>query len=420
MPRVFLGLNVLALLLAIFFLGLPAAAGERKGDVRFVETDVVLNPDGSALVGYTVQWEVTGDRMRGFVFAGNDRLQAGSFNQRSHALDGAGNRYKLNIEPLQDNGYRILLDNGHSVSSGRVTYKFWFSADFVRARYLVSTTTDQGREAVVFNWAPVKWDEAERQKHSTLRVHTPYQLPATVDPRDYVLENNLILTETWVNERYKMDYQRGENGHLVLVFHRDDPGPRFSMLAQFYMPAKWFTFSKLSNAFAMQSGQDELANRAADQSRHSQAPGVGLYVYRLAYAHPFLLFGIGACVLLALFYLLTLGKQRSMVKARQGLDDVRWDSLNWEPPKLKLANFRVADKVCTDLTPLEAAFYLEIPFRRILSAMFHSMVKEGYLKAIATQPVLRAQLLRSPGPDMEIYERMFLHAFADDNELSQQ
>jgi len=122
----------------------------------------------------------------------------------------------------------------------------------------------------------------------------------------------------------------------------------------------------------------------------------------------------------ALFYLLTLGKQRSMVKARQGLDDIRWDSLNWEPPKLKLANFRVADKVCTDLTPLEAAFYLEIPFRRILSAMFHSMVKEGYLKVIAYQPVLRAQLLRSPGPDMEIYERMFLHAFADDNELSQQ
>ena len=48
----------------------PGSQG-RKGEVFFVETDVELNSDGSAVVAYTVQWRVIGDRMRGFLFSGN-------------------------------------------------------------------------------------------------------------------------------------------------------------------------------------------------------------------------------------------------------------------------------------------------------------------------------------------------------------
>ena len=39
-----------------------------------------------------------------------------------------------------------------------------------------------------------------------------------------------------------------------------------------------------------------------------------------------------------------------------------WDALDWSPPMLQLSNFRKPGKVCEDLTRLEAAFYLGIPF----------------------------------------------------------
>jgi hypothetical protein len=89
---------------------------------------------------------------------------------------------------------------------------------------------------------------------------------------------------------------------------------------------------------------------------------------------------------LALFYVLMVGKQRSMVKAHRGLDEIRWDALDWTPPKLVLANFRIKGKVCKDLTPLEAAFYLEIPFRQILSAMFNSLVGKDIWKCWPNSP----------------------------------
>ena len=106
---------------------------------------------------------------------------------------------------------------------------------------MVSTRADDGRDLVVFNWSPVRWDEARNQDHYTLTILTPHQLPPGIDPRRYVLENDLVLTEPFVNERFKIDYQRGERNRLRLVFHRDNPGNRFDMRIQIYMPAAWFS-----------------------------------------------------------------------------------------------------------------------------------------------------------------------------------
>ena len=88
-------------------------------------------------------------------------------------------------------------------------------------------------------------------------------------------------------------------------------------------------------------------------------------------------FVAGGVALLAIFFLVVGGKQRSMVAAHQGLEKVRWDNLDWTPPKLVLSSLRKPGKVCEDLTPLEAAFYLGIPFKRIVSGMLDSMVAEG-------------------------------------------
>jgi hypothetical protein len=113
-----------------------------KGDVYFVETDVDLNRDGSAVVAYTVQWRVVGDRLRGFVFSGNDRLRVGPFSEKSHAVDDAGNRYDLEINRMQPDVYEILLAGGQGVRSGHVTYRFWFPTNFAQAGYV---EPDHGR-----------------------------------------------------------------------------------------------------------------------------------------------------------------------------------------------------------------------------------------------------------------------------------
>jgi hypothetical protein len=131
-------------------------------------------------------------------------------------------------------------------------------------------------------------------------------------------------------------------------------------------------------------------------------------------------FAGGGIVLIVAFYFIVMGKHRSMVAAHRGLDEVRWENLNWTPPKLILSNFRVPGKVCTDLTPLEAAFYLEIPFKQIVSAMVQSLVAEGYLKVIYTTPVLHARVLKLPNrAELDPYECQLLEAFQDDGELSQ-
>ena len=246
---------------------------------------------------------------------------------------------------------------------------------------------------MVFNWAPVQWDEAANQDHYTLKVLTPYVLPAGVDPRSHVEQNGLVLTEPEMNEEYLIDYQRGEQDRLLLVFHKDDPGNLYHMETQFYLPAQWFELPSGASP-SKETWPDKLKN--------------------------VLPFAGGGLLLLGAFYFIVTGKHRSMVAAHRGLDEVRWENLDWTPPKLILSNFRVPGKVCTDLTPLEAAFYLEIPFKQIVSAMVQSLVAEGYLKIIYTTPVLHARLLKLPNrSDLNPYECQLLEAFRDDGELSQ-
>ena len=121
------------------------------------------------------------------------------------------------------------MAQGRGVGSGEVTYRFWFETSFAQAGYLVLTVAENGRELVVFNWSPVQWDEAESQQHYTLKLLTPYPLPPEADPRAYVETNQPVLTEPWVNQKFRIDYQRGEQDRLRLVFHRDRPGNRFDI-----------------------------------------------------------------------------------------------------------------------------------------------------------------------------------------------
>ncbi|MBD3305455.1 hypothetical protein GF348_03705, partial [candidate division KSB3 bacterium] len=379
--------------LAVVILAQPVWAG--KGEINFVETAVDLHPTGAAVVAYTVQWQVISGELHGFYFQGNDRLRVNKISDQSYAVDSAGNRYALDISNVGGGKWDIILADGQGVASGTVTYVFYFETDFAEADYLAATTTDDGQELVVFNWSPVQWDEAARQDHYTLLILTPETLPEGQDPRQYVEAEQLILTEPWVNEKFLIDYQRGPNDRLQLIFHKNAPGNRFDMRTQFYMPAAWFDLP--------QAEQVPTTTPSSKPTPITQEPTLWQKLRR----DPLLL---GMIIIGVVFSLIAIGKQRSMVSAHKGLDEVRWDNLDWTPPKLVLSNFHKPGKICKDLTFIEAAFYLELPLKRVLSGMLNSMVAEGYLRVYSEEP-LRVEILQEPDLDqLDEYERMFYAA----------
>ncbi|MDQ1351455.1 MAG: hypothetical protein QG657_1757, partial [Acidobacteriota bacterium] len=225
-------------ILFLSVLTLPLAAG--TGEILFVETDVDLQANGSAVVAYTVQWRVLSGEFHGFYFQGNDRLRVERFSSDSYAVDSEGNKYNLDINAMGGDKWDIILANGKGVPNGTVTYVFYFSTNFAAAGYLAPTTSAEGKKLAVFNWSPVLWDEAANSDHYTLKILTPFTLPQDSQPRSFVDENQLILTEKWVNEKFLIDYQRGPKDRLLLVFHKNNPGNRFNMRTQFYMPVEWF------------------------------------------------------------------------------------------------------------------------------------------------------------------------------------
>jgi hypothetical protein len=204
----------------------PAFAG--KGEINFVETAVDLRPDGVAVVVYTVQWKVLSGELHGFYFQGNDRLKVRMVAEDGYAVDSRGNRYRLSIKPVDGDTWDIILAGGAGVSSGEVTYVFYFLTDFAEAGYLAPTLSADSSALMVFNWAPVQWDEAHSQRHYTLTVLTPHILPEGENPRDYVNRERNVLTESWVNEAYKIDYQRGADNRLLLLFHKENPATAFT------------------------------------------------------------------------------------------------------------------------------------------------------------------------------------------------
>jgi hypothetical protein len=291
---------VLAALLASL-LPLHVLAG--TGEIRFVEADVDLRADGSGVVVYTVRWDVLTPDLHGFYFQEDPRLRVQMVPPEAGAVDSSGGQYGLSIERVGGGRWDVVLAGGQGVSSGHVTYRFAFATSFAEAGYVAKTRTEEGLELVVFNWAPTQWDEAQNQDHYTLRILTPYELPSDVDPRTWVIDNDLVLTEPWVNQKYRIDYQRGEQDRLRLLFHKDRPGNRFHMRTQFYLPADWFTL-------AAPIGEAERPTRAG-----TAAPG------REPSGPPRWPLALGGAVLAALFSLVDATEARPLQpsQARQGL-----------------------------------------------------------------------------------------------------
>ena len=119
-----------------------------------------------------------------------------------------------------------------------------------------------------------------------------------------------------------------------------------------------------------------------------------------------------------IFTLVILGKHKSMVSAYRGLEAIHWDRMDWTPPKMVLSDFHKPGKVCQELECIEAGFYLELPIKRILSAMLDAMITEGYMRVVDEAP-LRVEILRKPDLEqLNEYEKLFYASLADDGEFS--
>ncbi|PLX05319.1 MAG: hypothetical protein C0594_07840, partial [Marinilabiliales bacterium] len=177
-----------------------------KGEINFVETTVDLQKDGKALVVYTVQWKVISGEMHGFYFSGNDKLTPDFLHDSCYAVDTYGEKYGLDIQKVGADKWDIILAEGKGISWGSITYVFAFVADFHKAGYVDKTIRSDSTKLVVFNWSPVQWDEASSQDHYTLQLVLPGQVPDTDSLRNYVYENQLVLTEKFVNQKFKIDY----------------------------------------------------------------------------------------------------------------------------------------------------------------------------------------------------------------------
>ncbi|MCF6242907.1 MAG: hypothetical protein L3J74_16385, partial [Bacteroidales bacterium] len=383
-----------------------------SGTINFVETTVELDSRGKATVKYVVQYHVIEGELHGFYFSGNGKLSIKAFADESYAVDDFGNRYNLSITNVGYDKWDIVLADGKGVANGNVTYVFYFKTNFSEAKYLEYTKTDTGDSLVVFHWSPAQFDESYNMDHYTLKLIFPVQAATDVENlRNYYMGKNIIRTEKWVNEKYLIDYQKTKTGKLQMIFHKTKPGNRYQMLVQIYLPPAWFNL----NALSLKSGQNQdkikddaywdefYAKKAAKKAEKDKS---NWWIWILA--------------ILTGFYFIVTYKHKSMSKAIRQKDEIDWGKLDWTPPQLTLSHYHIEGKICMDLNPLEAAFYLEIPFKSILSGMIKSLEMRGIISIRRKSPLF-AEVKGSPEQfGLDEYETQLYNSLADDGEFSQE
>jgi len=266
-------------ILILFFLFVFTTVYAGSGVINFVETTVELSESGEATVKYIVQYRVVSGEMHGFYFSGNDKLEIKGFLKESYATDDFGNKYGLDISHVTGDKWDIILADGKGVANGNITYIFYFTTDFAQAGYLANTISNEGDSLVVFNWSPVHWDEAQNMDHYTLKIILPHMAEQGVEVlREHYMGKNIIRTEKFVNDKFLIDYQQSKTGNLLLVFHKDNPGNRFDMRTQFYMPAEWFGLPVAAST----TYQDETTHESYEDFIPPKANKNSLIVWALA------------------------------------------------------------------------------------------------------------------------------------------
>ena len=379
----------------------------------FVETDVILFPDGKAIVSYTVRYNLApGKTMLAFTMEGFGRINPVFDKEYAYVITDDNTSYRIDIVDLGGGKYDIINSNNQRLGGEYLTYKFRFAADMAQAGYINRTTSEDGKKLVVFNWAPVQWDEP--MDHYTVTINYPLEYgnisPAREETEKFLVENG-FATEEWMNEEYLIDYRVAEiesANRVQVLLHKDNPGSNYHFRIQQYISEN--IFNQLPGGSASFGGNtDSGKNTRPDNQRPSDS---GRYdQYRESTDRT------GLVVAMCLLFLITVfavgKKHRSMVKAHETMDQVQWARTDWEPPKVEIATFRKEGFIAEDLDEFEAALFMGVPYKTILSVILSKLVNQGYLEEISPDPLRVRRIDGKPLSELNVYERMMYEAAAD-------
>ena len=133
------------------------ASGQLQADMQWVEVEAALSPNGKAMVQYKVHWRVDRGTMGGFFFQGEQGSIQWHQPGCGAVVDGE-RRYDLDLRDLGGR-WDVLLARGQRFGPGEITYVLTYFTDYSVAGHLATTTSPEHGELVVFNWAPVQWDQ---------------------------------------------------------------------------------------------------------------------------------------------------------------------------------------------------------------------------------------------------------------------
>jgi hypothetical protein len=385
-------------------------------NLGFVETDVILSPDGEAIVSYTVRYNlIQGKTMLAFTMAGFDRINPAFDKDNCWVITEDNTSYGINIVNLGDGKFKIINSNEQRLGGKYLTYKLRFVADMAAAGYLDHTSPGDGKNLTVFNWAPVQWDES--MEHYTVSINYPLEYPQKSGTREEVeqfLHDSDFSTEKWMNERYLIDYRVamiGGTPRVQVLLHKDNPEAKFKFEIQQYIGENVFNQMSKPNAPKdvdttekdIRPPKDNGWDRNVEQSDESSGRNV-------------LLIALGALFLITIA---AVGKKnKSMAKAQSTLDQVQWARTDWEPPTLEIASFRRDGTIAENLDDIEVALFIGTPHKTILSAILSKLVAQGFIEEISQNPLKLRRIDNNRSlDDLSVYERMMYEA-ADDGELS--
>ncbi|MBN1222766.1 MAG: hypothetical protein JXB23_05925, partial [Candidatus Aminicenantes bacterium] len=400
----------------LLFFAAASALLAGEGRLQFVETEVMLLPDGKASIEYVVRYAVVSGEFHGFYFGGLDRLVPHFDLENASAIDSRDNTYGLDIKKVRSDYYDIILEKGQGVLSGHVTYRFRFAADMSLAGYLAPTTAAGDRKLVVFNWAPTEWDQA--LEHYTVKVIYPIVYTSAREDRSSIEEVLLargFATERWMNQEYKIDYRLrkvGEESWIEVLLHKDSAHSRYRFRIQQYVNA---------DVFPEMSAPDTPRGAVTPSDQRTASTDENLSPKKKGRSSRWsLVAGFLAMLLSSLFAVSR--KHRSMVRAQSELDQVKWVREDWEPPKIELASFRTPGKIAKDLDPVEAGVFIGVPYKQIFSTILSQLVSRNCLQVLSRDPLLVEIVRPMPVPysDLSVYEQKMYQAARDDGQFSEQ
>ena len=314
---------------------------------EWVEVEISLHTDARAELVYKVKFNVlpNSSPFHGIYMTKLPEIQSVLGGEdRNYAILEDNTTVPLSITYLEENGqYDIVLANGRSVEAGNsVIFVITFLADFFHSGHIARTYNKQYGELIVFNWAPIQWDQ-RISDHETVIIHFPIEVPGQAVSNDFVSQIK-FLTDERMNEQYNLS---------TYGF--------YDQLSQKY----WFTWR------AHKQGPLEAYYKMQILIFFSPS------VLSLPFSQPLWVVLLGISLIL-IFFVIGMGfygySQRTIKSVHI------WKKV-WEPPKLLMPTVRKQGKI-PELDPIEAAYLLGKPTPWFIALILYDL---QYLGAITVE-----------------------------------